>query len=231
MTALVFLTGVLSTLPDIDDAPLVWQTRLDAAPVLALATQAPLLEADWRDLAHRRHAETAALRRRLAKVLLARLKGCHPATVVIGRTTEGAPVVLAPPGLHISVSGQWPHSAIAVSRRAIGIDIEPWDALPPPADAMTEQEIRALAGAPDQDRLVRWVAKEAHAKLFGAAARVDARDIDTVARGAHYIASSQDGSSVVHIRRDADTVMAVANRNALHPRLPSAAPTEARTGA
>jgi phosphopantetheinyl transferase len=195
MIAPVWHSGPLG---DASMGGLVWHVRLDDPMIEPLAQGAPLRAGDLRDLAGRPQSAMRALRRRLAKVLIARLAACHPDAVEIGRSEAGAPCIVAPTGWYISVAGRWPHALIGVSRAPLGVDIEPLDAMPPPEDALTQGERADLASATDRDRVARWTAKEAHAKLYGVAAQIDPSDIHTQADGALIHVSSPSGRSICH---------------------------------
>jgi phosphopantetheinyl transferase len=186
----------------------VWLARLDDPAVADIARRAPLCPEDLRDLADRPQAAMRALRRQLTKVLLAHAAQCHPDVVVLGRTAAGAPMAVSPNGWHVSVAGRWPHALIGVSRAAVGVDLEPLNALPPPDDALTPQERVEATTAPE--RLRRWVAKEAHAKALGVAAQIDPADIHTQADGDTLRVHSAQGRTLCQIRQTGHTLCAVA---------------------
>ncbi|MEH3093435.1 MAG: 4'-phosphopantetheinyl transferase superfamily protein [Agrobacterium cavarae] len=188
---------------------MVWHLRLDRPEAERLAGGATLSAADLQDLASKPDAGMRALRRRLAKILLARLSGLHP-DEIIGRSALGAPQVLHPQGWHISLAGRFPHCLIGLSRTQIGVDIEPLDAEPPPEDSFTPTEWLALQGATDRTLITRWTAKEAHAKCLGIASRIDAAEMETVASGDGLRVVSREGETRVCVRVEAGTVQAVA---------------------
>lgn len=204
---MIWREGALHDFPDPGDEPFAWLTRLDDPAVTALMTQVPLHEADLRDLAGRPKAGMRAMRRRLTRLLIARLAGVHPDAVVIDRTPAGALRVVAPAGWFVSVAGRWPLCLVGVSRAPVGVDVEPFDADPPPDDALTPDE---LAEAAPAERVVRWVAKEAHAKLFGVAAQIEAAAIATAATLDGATATSAYGRSVCSITRAESFVAVVA---------------------
>lgn len=196
MIAPVWIDGPGDIFPDPGDAPLVWRLRLDDPAVVRAAEGAALREDDLRDLAGRPQAAMRGLRRRLMRVMIARMAQCHPDAIVFGRGPMGEPLILAPEGWHVSVAGRWPHGLIGIARAGLGVDIEPADTLPPPEDALTPGE---QAEAPDEhERIRRWTAKEAHAKLYGVASRIDPADIHTWADGALLRARSVSGMSICH---------------------------------
>lgn len=208
MIAPIWLEDLPGMFPDPGDAPLVWRLRLDDPAVVHMAEVIPLRGEDLRDLAGRPQAAMRGLRRRLARVMIARVAGCHPDAITIGRGEAGAPLILAPEGWHVSMAGRWPHGLIGVGRMPLGVDIEPEDALPPPEDALTPGERAEATG--DHERVRRWTAKEAHAKLYGVASRIDPADIHTWAEGAILRARSVSGASVCHMVEMGGTVCCVA---------------------
>ena len=197
-----------ASLADLPPGDALWLVRLDDPAVEELARRARLRPDDLRDLAQRPQAAMRGLRRQLTKVLLAHAAQCHPDAVTLGRTAAGAPVVLAPAGWHISVAGRWPHALIGVARAALGVDVEPWDALPPPDDALTRLERAEAPTGPE--RLRRWVAKEAHAKALGVAAQIDPAAIHTQAQGEALVAHSAQGTTLCHTWQTGHTLCAVA---------------------
>jgi phosphopantetheinyl transferase len=198
--------------PSLDGLPpgdAVWLLRLDDPLVEEIARRAPLRNNDLRDLAGRPQSAMRAMRRQLTKALLAHAAQCHPDAVRLGRTAAGAPVVLSPIGWYVSVAGRWPDALIGVSRAPLGVDVEPLDALPPPEDALTPQERREVLT--DSERLRRWVAKEAHAKLLGVAAQIDPAHIHTQADGNHLRVSSTEGRTLCDTPKMGHTLCAVAH--------------------
>lgn len=210
MSEIVWLSGADDLTIATGEAPVVWHLRLDRPEAERLAGGATLSTADLQDLAAKPEAGMRALRRRLSKLLLARLSGLHPDEIIIGRTALGAPQVLHPPGWHISLAGRFPHCLIGLSRLTIGVDIEPLDAEPPPEDSFTPTERLALQGAKDITLITLWTAKEAHAKCLGIASRIDAAEMETRAIGDGLRVISKDGETRVCVRLEAGTVQAVA---------------------
>jgi phosphopantetheinyl transferase len=217
----IWHTGWLADLPDPGQRPLVWLARLDDPRAEALARQAPLRPQDLLDLAQRPQAAMRGLRRQLARVLLARLAGVHPDTVVLGRTAAGAPLVAAPAGWHVSVAGRWPHALIGVARGALGVDIEPAGAPPPPDDALTPGERLALID--DAGRLRCWTAKEAHAKALGVAAQIDPAAIHTQALDHRLLVASAEGETLCYTAR-IDTALCAAAQPRLSAEAAAALP-------
>lgn len=173
----------------------LWYVRLDSSAAEHAARASRLLDADYRDLAQRPDSRMRAMRRRLARHLVGMAARCHPDDIVFTRATNGATGLSVPDGWFISLAGTWPHCLIGLSRRPIGVDVEPADALPPPDDCLTPRELAQLgAGGPDR-ALFRWLAKEAHAKRFAVASEVDPCEIETLAGPAGYDVTSRHGTS------------------------------------
>ncbi|MDH7803857.1 MULTISPECIES: 4'-phosphopantetheinyl transferase superfamily protein [unclassified Rhizobium] len=210
MTEVVWHSGYLDLPADPGDAPVVWYVRLDDADTEKTAHSATLSRADLEDLAQRPEAGMRGIRRRLLKVLLARLSGLHPDEIIVGRTEPGAPRILHPAGWNISVAGRWPHCLIGVSRSPIGVDIEPLDAEPPAEDSFTPAEAIELQGASSAALLARWVAKEAHAKCLGIASRIDAAEIETRTARDRLDVVSGFGTTASIVRVHDNTVQAFA---------------------
>ncbi|MGV1917625.1 4'-phosphopantetheinyl transferase family protein [Rhizobium sp. 22-785-1] len=210
MSEIVWLSGSDDFTIATGDAPVVWYLRLDEPETERLAGGAMLSAADLQDLAAKPEAGMRALRRRLAKLLLARFSGLHPDEITIGRTGIGAPQVLQPEGWHISLAGRFPHCLIGLSRLPIGVDVEPLDAEPPPEDSFTRTERLALQGVTDTTLITRWTAKEAHAKCLGIASRIDADEMETVELEDGLRVVSHQGETRVHVRLENGTVQAVA---------------------
>lgn len=210
MSEIVWLSGADDLTIATGEAPVVWHLRLDRPETERLAGGATLSAADLQDLASKPDAGMRATRRRLAKLLLARLSGLHPDEIIIGRSALGAPQVLHPEGWHISLAGRFPHCLIGLSRTPIGVDIEPLDAEPPPEDSFTPTEWLALQGAAETTLITRWTAKEAHAKCLGIASRIDAAEMETAACGDGLRVVSREGGTRVCVRVEAGTVQAVA---------------------
>lgn len=99
---------------------------------------------------------------------------------------------------------------IGIGRQPLGVDIEPLDAAPPPDDSMTTGERLELSAGSSVRALDRWTAKEAHAKLFGATARLDPAAIDTRVENDAVCVLSPAGHSTCYVRNFRDTVQAVA---------------------
>ncbi len=218
MSTIVWLSGADDLTKATGEEPVVWYLRLDRPETERRAGGARLSAADLQDLASKPESGMRALRRRLAKVLLARLSGLHPDEIIIGRTGLGAPQVLHPPGWHISLAGRFPHCLIGLSRFPLGVDIEPFDAEPPPEDSFTATEWLALQGVTDATLITRWTAKEAHAKCLGIASRIDAAEMETVDIGDELGVVSRDGATRVLVRVEAGTVQAVASPSDRAPR-------------
>ncbi|MEI6485319.1 MAG: 4'-phosphopantetheinyl transferase superfamily protein [Sphingomonadales bacterium] len=180
--------------------PLCLITRPDSAAAVQLMAGATLSPRDLGDFAGRADAAFRLARRRLVKALLAWAAGVHPDAVRLARSALGAPVVTAPGGWFVSVSGQGPLCLVGLAREPIGVDIEPCTAPPPPRDLMTPRERDWLARLPATEAaaeaLAFWVAKEAHAKRTGLARQMEPGDVEMV-RTAQGLRASSAG----HISR------------------------------
>lgn len=198
-----WVTGDAAIPPLAPDGVCVWHGPLDDAR--ALLTRAALTAGDLADLARRPRAAWRAERRRATRALLAALARVHPDTIVLARSRFGALAVVAPAGWWLSVAGQGAHCAIALARMPIGVDIEPLDQPALPDDLFTPRELRDGG-----DRLLRWTAKEAHAKRFARADAADPRAIETDLSGEVIRASSGDGASRCVSRRAGGSIITVA---------------------
>ncbi len=219
MTLPVWIDGPLAPAPVPPAGAIAWQVRLDDPAVEAAAGQAPLTAADLRDLADRPDSAMRGMRRRLTRLLVARVTGVHPAAIDIRRDALGALHLDAPHtsggalhGWHVSVAGRWPHCLIGLARQPVGVDLEPLDADPPPPDALTPAEARRLADAPPHAWLACWVAKEAHAKCLGIASRIEPTGIETgaAAPGAAITAASATGTTRGWVTTGMGTLRALA---------------------
>lgn len=218
MTPPVWIDGPLAPGPVAAAPAMAWQVRLDDPAVEAAAGQAPLTAADLRDLAGRPDGAMRGLRRRLTRLLVARVTGVHPAAIALRRDPLGALHLDAPDtgsalhGWHVSVAGRWPHCLIGLARQPVGVDLEPLDADPPPADALTAAEARRLAGAAPHAWLACWVTKEAHAKCLGIASRIEPTAIETgaAAPGAVVTTASATGTTRGWVTSGMGTLRALA---------------------
>ena len=210
----VWSSGPLAQVGWIEGRPLAWRVRLEDAAVRRDAGRAVLSAREVAAFARAGDAPWRITRRLLAKALIAHAARCHPDDVQIERDASGALRVLAPAGWHLSLAGQPPYALIGLHCRTIGVDIEPWDAPTPPADAFFSDELEMLDTlwdhASDHARLAGWVAKEAHGKASGRARQLDPREIRLGRRRGALIATSGDFMSTIHIAMDAGTVAAIA---------------------
>ncbi|WP_052863977.1 4'-phosphopantetheinyl transferase family protein [Streptomyces niger] len=152
----------------------VWYVGVDQVP----ESLAVLL--DGRDRARRRQILPAADRNRflaawvLVRLVLGEKLGRDPAALRFDRSCthcgapgHGKPVVEAgAPGLDFSLSHAGGLAVVAVSDRAVGLDVEDSTAgEQPPASALTERERAACGSYADFARL--WTRKEAVLKAVG----------------------------------------------------------------
>jgi 4'-phosphopantetheinyl transferase len=177
--------------------------------------QTPHDARDLADFAARADAGNRLLRRRLARALLSSLAQVAPTGILLGRSPQGAPSVLAPQGWYLSVAGQAPLCLVGVAAHPIGVDVEPVDDAPPLWDMLTRAEADSLRRLPSsawpREWLRRWTAKEAHAKRLGCARGADPAGIATtpVASGRLRVRSSE-GRSDVFVRAVRGRIEAVA---------------------
>lgn len=202
LTVPLWHDGPLESLPVGGDRPVVWSVRLDSDAAASALARTPHDGRDLADFAAAPDAANRLLRRRLARALLARLAGIAPEGVLFGRTADGAPSILSPPGWYVSVAGRRPHGLIGVSTAPIGVDLEPIETAPPLWDMLTAAEAAEIESVPAQERprewLRRWTAKEAHAKKWGCARRADPVRIATgrTASGVLRVGSDEGVSDV-----------------------------------
>jgi 4'-phosphopantetheinyl transferase len=146
-------------------------------------TPAAPTAADLADAATAADGAARLWRRGLARALVAHLAGCHPDHVRFGRSPAGAPLVTAPDGWHISLSGRGAVAVIAASRAPLGVDTERHDGAPPLPDMLTPAEVATVLALPAGDRaatwLQRWTIKEAVAKLIGHPRDITPESIET----------------------------------------------------
>ena len=138
---------------------------------------APALPAVWliptgtspRDL-----GERSALRRGVARCLLARQLGCMDEHVVIAHDPAGRPLLVQPGdrGLQLSLATRAGLVGVALASQPVGVDVERVETQGlPPLDVLHPAEREALdAIAPDARALAfacLWAAKEAYVKALG----------------------------------------------------------------
>jgi phosphopantetheinyl transferase len=189
-----------------------WSVRLDSEAAAAALARVQHTDRDLAEFAAAADAGNRLLRRRLARALVGRLAGAPAASILFGRTREGAPSLLSPKGWHVSVAGRPPSCLIGVSRTTIGVDLEPLGDAPPLWDMLTNAEREALESLPRAEQphqwLRRWAAKEAHAKRLGYARHADPAAIET--SGDPPFARSGEGASTIFLREVGGRIEAVA---------------------
>jgi len=192
----------------------VWSVRLDSEAAAAALARTPHQGRDLADFAAAPDAASRLLRRRLTRALLAHLDGVASEAILFGRTSEGAPSVLSPPGWHMSVAGRWPNVLVGFAEVPLGVDVEPLDDAPPLWDMLTSAEAAAVESLPVGERpaewLRRWAAKEAHAKRLGFARRAEPVAVATAPRPFGFDVTSAQGGSRVFVRDASRRVEAVA---------------------
>ena len=166
------------------DSPVMWSVSTEGAIAAATLAGVAATAEDLADAARSAgHGGWRLVRRRLARALIGRIAGVPAATVCLGRSAAGAPLILAPGGWHLGLSARDGDTLIAVARVPIAVDREPLDGAPPLRDMLTPYERDALDRLPAADRPVawlrRWTIKEAHAKLIGEPLRIGPDAIET----------------------------------------------------
>lgn len=156
----------------------------------------------------------AVRRPRLARALVARRADVRADTVRLSRSPHGAPIVDAPAGWHLSLSGRDDACLIGVARQPIGVDREPLDDAPPLWDMLAPSEIAALHALPVAERPLAWLRcwtiKEAHAKLIGEPLRIAPETIETRIDGPEDATAVFEGVSRCRTRRTAGAIETVA---------------------
>jgi phosphopantetheinyl transferase len=118
--------------------------------------------------------ERSALRRGMARDLIARQFSLPPEAVTIGHDGAGRPALERPAGtgLHLSLATRAGLVAVALARDPVGVDVERVDAAgEPPLASLHPDERAALAALPKAARPLAfariWTAKEAYVKALG----------------------------------------------------------------
>lgn len=165
-------------------------------------------------------SRSAAPRSELAAALIARLAGVTGASVRLTRSAAGAPLVAAPAGWHLGLSGRDGHHLIAAARLPVACDREPLDDAPPLWDMLAPPEaaaLRALPAAAQARAWLRvWTAKEAHAKLVGEPRRIAPEQVVTIIASPEHATATFEGTSACWTREAAgaiETVAVWANRS------------------
>lgn len=139
--------------------------------------QASALPAAWLIATGQRPAglpERSALRRALARDVLANQFGLASEAVTIDHDPRGRPLIATPPGtgLHVSLATRAGVVALALAHHPVGIDIERVDpAGEPPFEALHPDERQMLRDLLPPARPLAfarlWSAKEAYVKALG----------------------------------------------------------------
>lgn len=194
--------------------PLAWLVRLDSPAAQADASRARLSAEEVAAFSGAGDAPWRMLRRRLAKALVAQIAGCHPDAVDLVRHAHGALQIAYPHNWHISHGGQPPYALIGVHTAALGVDIEPCSAPPPPPDAFSLADCAALDTLNLADEattlLAGWTIKEAHGKAVGRARLLEPREIALSVDATGLTARSTGGMTRCHLLIDENVVCAVA---------------------
>ncbi len=138
---------------------------------------APALPATWlvrTNAAPRNLTERSALRRGIAREIVARQLGCPAEQVAIAHDPAGRPLLAltGTPHLHLSLATRAGVVAVGLARHPIGADVERVDRkVPSPLDLLHPDERGFLAAAAPADRPLAfarlWAAKEAYVKALG----------------------------------------------------------------
>lgn len=142
---------------------------------------APALPAIWliRTGANPRGlAERSALRRGVARRIMASQLGCREGDVAIAHDAAGRPLLDLPraTGLHLSLATRGGIVAVGLARQPLGVDVEQVEerALPP-LDLLHPDERTAVAATTANQRAQHftrlWAAKEAYVKALGSGFR------------------------------------------------------------
>jgi phosphopantetheinyl transferase len=118
--------------------------------------------------------ERSALRRGVARRILAMQANLTEAGVVIDHDEHGRPLLARPAGtgLHLSLATRAGLVAVALAHRPVGVDVERIDPLaPPPLAVLHPRERETLLALPEAARPLAfariWAAKEAYVKALG----------------------------------------------------------------
>jgi len=110
------------------------------------------------------------MRRRLLRAMAADVLDRHPDAVRFERGAEGRVRITGPERLYTSVAGRGGWTALAMSSRPVGVDVEAYAPdLDPPLGLLQPEEQNAILAGPDPMRLFLrfWTAREAYLKAGG----------------------------------------------------------------
>lgn len=148
---------------------MIWLTSPDAT--------APALPAAWLIASGknpRNLKERSALRRTMARQLIARQFNLESDVIEIEHDEAGQPILVHPAGsgLHLSLATRDGLVAVALAHDPVGIDVERIDSdAEPPLATLHRQESEALLALPAPARPLAfaqlWSAKEAYVKALG----------------------------------------------------------------
>ncbi len=138
---------------------------------------APALPAIWlirTNAAPRNLTERSALRRGIARRIVARQLGCREGDVAIAHDAAGRPLLDLPreTDLHLSLATRAGIVAVGLARHPLGVDVEQVDErAAPPLDLLHPDERSALDAIASTERARSfarlWAAKEAYVKALG----------------------------------------------------------------
>jgi len=122
--------------------------------------------------------------------------------------------VVRPAGWSVNISGRGTRALFGSARQPIGVDVEPLSPEAPVWGALTPAERAVIAALPaaEQPRafLIRWAAKEAHAKRTGLASQADPQAIETIPHSEGTIEARWRGVSRCHWREHDGAIECVA---------------------
>lgn len=118
--------------------------------------------------------ERSALRRGVARRIIAAQANLAEADVAIDHDQRGRPLLAHPAGtgLHLSLATRSGLAAVALAHHRVGVDVERVDPLaPPPLATLHPRECEALLALPEAARPLAfaqiWAGKEAYVKALG----------------------------------------------------------------
>jgi 4'-phosphopantetheinyl transferase len=109
-------------------------------------------------------------RRRILRGVAAEVLGVHPDLIVIDRLAHGGVAIVGPKPLYASLSGRGAWTALGISERPVGVDVELYPPeRDPPFDVLAPLEQETILTDPEPRHLFLrfWTAREAYLKAQG----------------------------------------------------------------